>query len=553
MHKILAYCSAEFGLTTRLPTYSGGLGILAGDHAKAAADVGLPLVGVSLWYHQGYGIQRIDELGEQQLDFPRCRPQDVLQDTGVEIELELPGQTVFVHVWRYDVVGRGGHIVPVHFLDTMDERNEPEWQDVSRMLYGGDHTNRLRQEVILGVGGFAAIRKLYPDAEVHAHLNEGHTAFFAASMLLELGDLERVRARCHFTTHTPVPAGHDVFEHADIVTILGDKLPPEIAKLGGTERLSMSVLALALASTCNGVSELNAKIAMGMFPNRQIDGLTNGVHFDTWIHPHIGSVYDRHFSGWRDDPALLEGITTLNDAGFDAEFAEARGLAKRELCEFVNASTSLGFDPDVLTIGFARRAAPYKRALLIFQDIERLLALTGGKLQIVFAGKAHPNDVRGRQLVTSLVRTTRSLRGRLRVAFLPNYSMWHGRMLTAGSDIWLNTPVRPMEACGTSGMKASLNGVPNLSVLDGWWAEACDHGVNGWAMVEAHDDQDDVRDADALYTLLENEVLPAYYETPAHFEAIRRAAVATAPRFSARRMVLDYAHRYYGVGEPPAK
>jgi starch phosphorylase len=553
MRKILAYCSAEFGLTTRLPTYSGGLGILAGDHAKAAADVGLPLVGVSLWYHQGYGLQRIDEHGEQQLDFPRCRPADVLSKTSADVVVTLGGSEVVVHVWRYEVIGRHGHVVPILFLDTMDDRNDPEWQDVSRMLYGGDHHNRLRQEAILGVAGYRAVKQLYPDAELHAHLNEGHTAFFAASMLLDLGDLALVRERCHFTTHTPVPAGHDVFEQADVAEVLGDSLPAEIAKLGGDTRLSMSVLALALSSTCNGVSELNAKVAMGMFPDHQIDGLTNGVHFDTWVHPEIGAVYDRHVAGWRDDPFALEAVAGRTDAAFLADFERARAHAKRELCDYVNASTSLGFDPDVLTIGFARRAAPYKRALLIFHDIERLLALSDGRLQIVFAGKAHPNDVRGRQLVASLVRTARSLRGRLRVAFLANYSMWHGRMLTAGADIWLNNPVRPMEACGTSGMKASLNGAPNLSVLDGWWAEGCEHGVNGWALVEAHDDQDDERDAESLYRVLGEEVMPTYYDAPERFAAIRRAAVATAPRFSARRMVLDYARRYYAVGPVPER
>ena len=547
MTTLVAYISAEFGLTTRLPTYSGGLGILAGDHAKAAADLGLPLVGVSLWYHQGYGLQRIDEQGEQHLDFPRTRPEDVVESTGVELDLQLEGQTVHVRVWRYDVIGRGGQIVPIYFLDTMDDRNEPEWQDVSRMLYGGDTMNRLRQEAILGIGGYAAIRALYPEAELRAHLNEGHTAFFATELLRASGgDVAATRARCHFTTHTPVPAGHDVFDREDVERVLGDHIDAETIALGGPERLSMSVLALALSDTCNGVSELNAKVASEMFPGRQIDGLTNGVHFDTWVHPEMGAVFDAHVGGWRDDPFALESVRDLEDAGFDADFDAARRVAKSELCEFVNASTGLGFDPEILTIGFARRAAPYKRAMLIFHDIERLLSISDGRLQLVFAGKAHPNDVRGRQLVARLVRTARSLRGRLRVAFLQNYSMWHGRMLTSGVDIWLNNPTRPMEACGTSGMKASLNGAPNFSVLDGWWAEACQHGDNGWALVEAHDDEDDVRDAESLYRVLENEILPTYYDTPDRFRAIRKAAVATAPRFSARRMVLDYSGRYYG-------
>ena len=548
MAKIVAYVSAEFGLTTRIPTYSGGLGILAGDHVKAAADLGLPLVGVSLWYHQGYGLQRIDEHGDQQLDFPRCRPEDVLQDTGLRLELPLAGVNVHVRVWRTILRGRNGGTVPLHYLDAMDERNPPEWQDAARMLYGGDNDNRLRQEAILGVGGWLAVRALYPDATIHAHLNEGHTAFFAAAMLHELGDLELVRKRCHFTTHTPVPAGHDVFDRSAAMAVIGDRLPVNVAALGGPDRLSMSVLALALSSTCNGVSMLNAEVASGMFPGRQIDGLTNGGHADTWIHPALGALYDAALPGWRERDARLVEVEAIRDAGFDADLDRARSVAKTELCEYVNAHTSLGFDPDVLTIGFARRAAPYKRALLIFHDLERLLALADGRLQMVFAGKAHPNDIKGRQLVAQLVRTARSLRGKLRVAFLPNYSMWHGRMITAGSDIWLNNPVRPMEACGTSGMKATLNGVPNLSVLDGWWAEACRHGENGWAMVEAHDDEDDARDADALYNVLATQVLPTYYDKPGAMRQVRKGAIATAPAFTAARMVRDYSERYYGLG-----
>jgi starch phosphorylase len=549
MTTLIAYVSAEFGISTRLPTYSGGLGILAGDHVKAAADLGLPLVGVTLWYHQGYGVQRIDEHGEQHLDFPHCKPADVLEDSGARLELSLEGSTIHVRVWRHRLAGPGGAEVPVLFLDTMDERNAPEWQDVSRMLYGGDQLNRLRQEAVLGLGGYAAVRALYPTQPLRAHLNEGHTAFFALAMLRERGgDRAAVQAACHFTTHTPVPAGHDVFERADVQRVLGAAIDAETMALGGPERLSMSVLALALSGSCNGVSRLNAEVARGMFPGRQIDALTNGVHLPTWIHPELAALYDAHLPGWRVDPAALAAAATLDDAGFDADLDAARREAKRDLCDYANAESSLGFDPEVLTLGFARRAAPYKRALLIFRDLERLLALSDGRLQLVFAGKAHPNDVRGRQLVARLVRMARSLRGRLRVAFLPNYSMWHGRLITSGVDVWLNTPVRPMEACGTSGMKATLNGVPNLSVLDGWWAEACQHGVNGWALVEAHDDEDDARDAEALYQVLEREVLPRYYDDPAAMRATRKAAIATAPAFSARRMVLEYAERYYDLG-----
>ncbi len=546
--KTVAYISAEFGLRTSLATYSGGLGVLAGDHVKSAADAGVPLVGISLYYHQGYGLQRIDVHGEQHLDFPRCSPSALLADSGVRLKLELDGQTVHAHAWRFDQVGRHGHVVPVYFLDTLLPENPPEWQDVSRMLYGGDHANRLRQEAVLGIGGYELMQALGWQGELCAHLNEGHTAFFACAMLRDLGDRDAVRRRTHFTTHTPVPAGHDVFDLEDVVRVVGAYVPEAVAKLGGESRVSMSTLASALADSCNGVSEINARVARDIFPDRAVDGLTNGVHFDTWVHPALAALYDRFAPGWRDDSHLLEPLVARDDAEFDAAFDAARAVAKAELIEYANGLTQLGLREDVLTLGFARRAAPYKRATLLFTDLDRLLKFGTGRVQVIFAGKAHPNDVRGRALVSEIVKRSRELRGRLNVAFLPNYNMWLGRMLTSGVDIWLNNPIRPLEACGTSGMKAALNGVPNFSVLDGWWAEGCAHGENGWAIGHGEEHRDDLRDADALYRVLGEQILPAWEADPSVFRAVRKRAVATAPAFSAARMIRQYDQRYYGTG-----
>lgn len=537
----IVYLSAEIGLSTALPTYSGGLGVLAGDHIKAAADLGLPMVAISLYYHQGYGLQSIDAYGEQHLDFPQCNPARILEDTGIRLEIPFEGQQVHLKVWRKWVKGAGGHQVQVLFLETLDERNSSEWQAVTRMLYGGNVINRLRQEALLGIGGYRVAEHMGLTADMRVHLNEGHTAFFAAIMAKEAGSNDAVRGRIHFTTHTPVPAGHDYFDYSEVERVLGDHVPAPIARLGGEGQLSMSRLASALAATCNGVSEINGRVARDIFPDRHVDGLTNGIHFDTWISEAMGRLYDRELEGWRENPDRLKDIDQISDADFD----EARASAKRELLSYINGATQVGLSEDILTIGFARRTVPYKRPLLIFTDVERLLSIAGGRLQLVFAGKAHPNDRRGQAIVRELVGMSQRLREQISVVFLPNYNMWLGRQLTTGVDVWLNNPVRPLEACGTSGMKASLNGVPNLSVLDGWWAEICEDGANGWAVGSGEESRDDLRDVDRLYRTLQERVLPAYYDNPATFRAIRKRAIATAPWLSAVRMVREYDERYY--------
>ncbi|MBM4346316.1 MAG: alpha-glucan family phosphorylase [Deltaproteobacteria bacterium] len=545
--KHLAYVTAEIGLSTAIPTYSGGLGVLAGDHVKAAADLGLPLVGVTLFYKKGYGIQSVDTEDQQKLLFPLCDPGDVLEDTGHILKLGLEGEVVRIKVWRRWVRGRRGHGCPVLFLDTDIDGNSPVWRPVSNLLYGGDNLNRLRQEAVLGVGGYAAVKACGYGADLFAHLNEGHTALFAAAMCAELGSVAETKKRVHFTTHTPVPAGFDRFDHKDVERVLGDLIDPKIAQLGGSETLNMAWLAASLAGHVNGVSEINARVAQPLFSAKHFDTLkveavTNGVHFDTWVSPQMGALYDQHLFGWRDDPALLDNITGVDPEAFD----RARRRAKRELLEYANGQTQLGFDPEVLTFGFARRMAAYKRATLIFRDLDRLLDIGRGRVQILFAGKAHEKDAEGKALVHELLTLSHKLRGELRIGFLSNYNMWLGHMLTSGVDVWLNNPVRPLEACGTSGMKASLNGVPNCSILDGWWAEGCIDGHNGWAIGQDWETRDDGRDAQALYDTLEKRVIACYYGDRAKFRRIQMGAVAVAPRFSARRMVLDYSVKYYG-------
>ncbi len=540
--KHTAYVTAEIGLTTAIPTYSGGLGVLAGDHVKAAADAGLPLVAVTLFYKLGYGKQSIDAQDQQHLDFPRCEPGDVLESTGVTVTLPLEGENVRIRAWRYSVKGRHGHVVPVYFLDSDVEGNSPVWRPVSNLLYGGDNLNRLRQEAILGIGGYEVLKALgYKD--LSAHLNEGHTAFFAAALLRDAGTVKACKQRVHFTTHTPVPAGYDRFEPAEVRRVVGHWLPDEVITMGLQDgHLNMAWLAAALAGSINGVSRINAQVAQTLFPKgTKVEPLTNGVHLHTWVAPEMAALYDHFVPLWRDHPEHLTAVQHVPGGDFDV----ARRRAKRELLEYANGATQLGFDLDVLTLGFARRAAPYKRATLMFRDLPRLIALGKGKLQILFAGKAHQNDGEGRQLVHELVRLSHELRGELRVGFLENYNMWLGKKLTAGVDVWLNNPVRPLEACGTSGMKAVLNGVPNLSILDGWWAEGCRDGVNGWAVGQDWDNRDDDRDANALYESLEKHVLPLYYEDKDGWRNMQMQAVATAPAFSAQRMVMEYSRKYY--------
>ncbi len=545
--KNLAYVTAEIGLTTAIPTYSGGLGVLAGDHVKAAADLGLPLVGVTLFYKQGYGIQSVDKTDEQHLDFPLCDPADVLEDTGKVVVIKLEGEQVRIKVWRRWVRGRGGKACPVLFLDTDVEGNSLVWRPVSNLLYGGDVLNRLRQEAVLGLGGYEAVKLCGYGADLFAHLNEGHTALFAAAMLRDLGSVEATRKRVHFTTHTPVPAGFDRFAHSDVERVLDGHIDKKTAKLGGEDSLNMAWLAASLANKVNGVSAINARVAQPLFSaahfkNFQVEAVTNGVHFDTWVSPEMGALYDHHLHGWRDDPSLLTNIASVDPHSFD----RARRRAKYELLEYANGQTQLGFDPDVLTLGFARRMAAYKRATLIFRDLPRLVELGRGKLQILFAGKAHERDGEGKKLVHELLTLSHQLRGELRIGFLPNYNMWLGHKLAAGVDVWLNNPVRPLEACGTSGMKAALNGVPNCSILDGWWAEGCIDGQNGWAIGQDWETRDDDRDAAALCDALQNRVMATFYGDRHAWRRIQMGAVATAPQFSARRMILDYAVRYYG-------
>jgi starch phosphorylase len=570
---LVAYFSAEFGLDESLPIYSGGLGVLAGDYLKAASELGVPLVGIGLFYRRGYFRQRLDENDRQDELYPLTvttrLPLELVPMAPVVELADDDGNLVPVQlaVWRARV-GR----VSLYLIDTHVEGN-PEWA-VTDTLYGGDRANRLRQEVLLGVGGVRVLRRLGLEPTVF-HLNEGHSAFLQLERMRELVSeqgltaeeaIERLRASTVFTTHTPVPAGNEVFDPELVRRALGGLVErcgltwEDFVALGKVDPdetgFGLTPFALRTSEHANGVSELHGAVARemwhGLWPERRVDevpitSITNGVHQRTWLSPELEQLLG-------DTDPQLERARELSAEDL---WAAHRG-AKERLLEFAVATRGAReFDPDVFTIGFARRFATYKRADLLFSRPDRLASLLADPdrpIQVLVAGKAHPADEGGKDLIQLVVDFAREPAAAGRVVFLEDYEMTLARRLVQGVDLWLNTPRRPFEASGTSGMKAALNGVPNCSILDGWWAEAYSPEV-GFAIEAPLDDateaEQDRADADALYAVLEEQVLPAYYERdeaglPQRWIALMRESIAElGPRFGTARMVAEYVERLY--------
>jgi len=542
---VVGYFTAEIGLWSELHTYSGGLGVLAGDHVKSAADAGIPLVGVTLLYHQGYARQHIDDAGIQTETFPEVDMNRLLSKTDIVLELELDGKPLFAYVWMAEILGQSGHMVPVYFMDTRHPENATEHQELSSRLYGGDDGVRIRQEYVLGVGGVQLFDHL--EAELSGlHLNEGHCTFAMLELLKRGWSREQLAQRSLFTTHTPVPAGHDRFDWPLVEDVIGNLLPPDAKELvrsaGDPEhgaRCSMSHLAVSLSTSVNAVSKLNADVAMTMF-DQNIQPITNGVHHITWTSPVMASLFDKHLTAWKIQPDSISNAKTLPTK----DLMEARSKARKQLHDYVQSTTGVELFSDRLTIGFARRFATYKRANLVFKDLERLRAIGAGKIQFVFSGKAHPRDQGGKQLIRDIFESAHQIADEIPVAFIENYDMHTGLMMTSGVDIWLNNPIRPMEASGTSGMKAAMNGVPNCSILDGWWPEACLHGVNGWAIGNAEDDRDDDRDAENIYNVLQHDVIPLWEQEGDGWAEMMKASIAASAGFTGQRMIQDYLEFY---------
>jgi starch phosphorylase len=601
--KTIAYFSFEFGLHSSLPIYSGGLGILSGDHAKEASDLGLPFVGVGFMYPQGYFRQRLPSHGwqeavYQQLDISQAPVRPVQDGNGHEmrISVNLAGRRVHARIWHVRV-GRN----PLFLLDTDVDENEPWDRELSARLYSGDSETRIRQEIMLGIGGVRALRALGINPSVW-HMNEGHSAFLILECIRELVSQGKsfeeassiIRKRSVFTTHTPVPAGHDAFGFQLVEQYFNgywDELGinrEHFLSLGGHEEewgmaFNMTVLALKLSGQANGVSKLHGEISREMWqevwPNNKVEdvpitSITNGVHVSTWIAGEMHNIFDKYLGpDWLDNQDSTAIWQRLAEAP-DEELWKVHLDLKRKLMSYlrervrrrwVNGSndptqvltSGTLLDPEALTIGFARRFATYKRSTLIFRDLERLQRILldiHRPVQIVFAGKAHPADEPGKSLIQYIYNLAKHNQLGGRIAFIEDYDMHMARYLTQGVDVWLNTPRRPREASGTSGMKAAINGIPNLSILDGWWVEGY-NGANGWAIGDArefdnHDAQDGF-DANSIYQLLEDEIVPLYYGrdrdgTPRGWvEIMRESMRSNAQMFGTRRMIKEYTTELY--------
>lgn len=557
---VVAYFSMEIGLDASMPTYSGGLGVLAGDTLKAAADLGLPMVGITLLHRKGYFSQRLKADGDQVETPAEWSPSAHFEEMPCRVHVRVDGENVALRCWRYLVVGHMGKEIPVYFLDSDVAENSPASRSLTDYLYGGDNRYRLCQEVILGIGGVTMLRALgYANLRAF-HMNEGHSALLTLALLEEQvggrgiaaagpADQDAVRERCVFTTHTPVPAGHDQFDLDLAREILGDERVDGLTALGCCvdEKVNMTFLALSFSRYVNGVAMRHGQVSRGMFPNYPIASITNGVHGVTWTSGPFQELFDEYIPQWRGDVQNLRYAVSIPLE----DIRRAHASCKARLIEAVHERTGHRLDASALTIGYARRAATYKRADLIFSDLHRLrnIANTLGPIQLVYAGKAHPRDGEGKAMIRRVFEAAEELRGAVEVVYLENYDMEIASFLIAGVDLWLNTPQKPQEASGTSGMKAALNGVPSLSVLDGWWIEGHVEGVTGWSIGESWEGESDAaRESLSLYDKLERLILPMFYGSPSAYAQVMRSAISlNGSFFNARRMVLQYRENAYRI------
>jgi len=555
---IVAYFSMEVGLEPAMPTYSGGLGVLAGDTLRAAADLAIPMVGVTLLHRKGYFCQHLDDRGNQSESPCDWNPEEFLEPLRPRISVTIEGRSVQVRAWRRLVVGVSGHAVPVYFLDTALPENDPWDRTLTDHLYGGDEWYRLCQEVVLGLGGVAMLRALGHKNVKAYHMNEGHSVLLALALLEERAeggglhgisekDIEAVRQKCVFTTHTPVPAGHDKFPWDLVQRMLGEEQANFLASAQCCldHSLNMTFLALFFSRYINGVSHRHEEISQSMFPNYPINSVTNGVHGLTWTSPPLQRLYDRHIEEWRRDNLYLRYAISIP---LD-EIIEAHAEAKRELLAEVERQTGMRLAPELMTIGFARRATAYKRTDLLFSDPKRLrsIARQFGPLQVIYGGKAHPRDESGKAMIRRIFETMTALKGAVRIAYLEEYDMALAKYICTGVDLWLNTPQKPQEASGTSGMKAALNGVPSLSILDGWWIEGHVEGVTGWSIGDSWDlESNPSAEVASLYDKLESVILPMFYQHPHAYAEVMRSAIAlNGSFFNAQRMMLQYLRNAY--------
>jgi len=553
----IAYFSMEIALANAISTYSGGLGVLAGDTVRSAADLEVPMVAVTLVSRMGYFRQELDEQGRQQELPDPWDPAGTAIPLNAKVVVSIEGRRVWVGAWVYIVKGERVGRQPVILLDTDLDENSPEDRQLTHYLYGGDQVYRLKQEIVLGVGGVRLLRALGFEVSEY-HMNEGHSALLAVELMrrytfpsrdLQPGeseyDIPRVREQCNFTTHTPVEAGQDRFPYELVRRLFGEDYIDfnTLKRMGGNEELNMTRLALNLSEYVNGVAERHAEVSRKMFPGYHVKSITNGVHPYTWTSPSFSRLYDKHLAGWCHEPELLNRADCCIA---DAEIWEAHHQSKVALVEKITALTGVALNPKVPIFGFARRMTAYKRPDLLFSDLERLKSIAEQwPFQLVMAGKAHPRDEGGKRLIEQIYGHLHEVGGVIRGVYLPNYDMEKALAMVAGVDVWINTPLRPLEASGTSGMKAAFNGVPHLSVLDGWWIEGCIEGVTGWAVGDSAE-SDNGNDAQSLYDKLENVVLPLYYtDQPGWIAMMKGTICKSASYFNSHRMMRRYATEAY--------
>lgn len=558
----IAYFSMEIALESSMPTYSGGLGALAGDTIRSAADLRVPMVGVCLLYRKGYFFQTLQQDGMQTEQPTEWVVENFLTKTSGKVSVMIEGRQVFIEAWRYEAISRKGFTIPVFFLDTDLPENAEEDRKLTYQLYGGDSKYRLSQEIVLGIGGVKMLRALGYSHISTFHMNEGHASLLTVELLdescreagrseINQQDIEKVRRMCVFTTHTPVPAGHDQFPLGLVEQVLGKHAIFEMKNIFCHEgNLNMTYLALNLSDYVNGVAKKHGEISRLMFASHSIDAITNGVYAPYWVAQSFQTLFDRYIPNWREDNFAFRYALNIPTA----EVWDAHLKAKKQLFDFITQETNIALDIHTFTIGFGRRSATYKRGDLLFRFPERLrkIAKEKGKLQIIYAGKAHPKDQEGKALIQRIFHAMHELKDDIKIIYLENYDLKLARLMTSGSDIWLNTPRPPMEASGTSGMKAALNGVPSLSILDGWWIEGCIEGVTGWSIGHSHEDypydpyqkdftQIDDEDADSLYNKLEGAVMPLYYENRDEFIHVMLNSIAlNGSFFNTHRMVQQY-------------
>lgn len=558
----IAYFSMEIGLEEAIPTYAGGLGMLAGDTVRSAADMAVPLVGVSLLHRKGYFRQRLDAAGNQTEEPVEWPVAEHLAEVVARVSVEIEHRDVQLRAWKYEVRGVSGHVVPVYLLDADLPENSAADRRLTDYLYGGDDRYRLCQEVILGIGGVRILRALgYRDIR-RFHMNEGHASLLTVELVYEKARaqglatittelVQSIKPLCVFTTHTPVDAGHDKFPLslvAQVITGYGHGFDERAQEFCLDGILNMTYLALYNSHYINGVAKKHGEIARHMFAQTKIDSITNGVHAATWAAPSVQAMLDRHIPDWREDNAGLRYVLGIPKL----ELWDAHASAKRQLIRCVNDATGGALDADTFTIGFARRATPWKRADLLFWDAPRLAAIHSrvGAFQIIYGGKAHPRDEPGKAMIRKVFEIKAVLGQKIKLIYLEEYDMRLARLMTAGADLWLNTPQAPLEASGTSGMKAAINGVPSLSILDGWWLEGRIEGVTGWAIggdvsgVETDDDR--AADADSLYGKLEHVILPMFYtDRDRYLEIMRHAIALNGSFFNTERMMDQYVRKAY--------